>query len=413
MKNRSLLAAFVFLIVSCGTLLSRDPGGPYVVEVVSLVAPAQETSPAGFVLGPQLIPSLQNLNHLDGSFVKVLYGGVLKAKEITGSLVSDGRFSGGEIPQLRYRVRDGVVVPLDYQTLVMLSAYRQFDVIAANLKPIFGIESADMAKVQKNGQGKYEVLFEPRVEVESNEMSGTLTIKRNAAFVPGKSQFVLFERSASERVPLAANLQVLAHEFGHAIFDYTFFDNSFDSSSAFASNYAISGLNEGFADFSSYLMSHSTDVLSGSISMPELVAERNFATSTFTLVKTATNKGDVGRIYSCTGSFYCVGTLFARSLHIAYASLDAAEREKFSTSLPTALRAARSALDSSQIPILEAEASDDILISDVDVMRVFLDAFVKSVSAAVYTPAGGKKLCEAIGLNFGFSLHFGNWTCSQ
>jgi hypothetical protein len=413
MEKRSFLASFVFLIVSCGTLLSRDPGVPYVVEVVSLVAPAQETSPAGFVLGPQLISSLQNLEHLDGSFVKFYYGGVLKAKEITGSLVSDGRFSGGEKPQLRYRVRDGVVVPLDYQTLVMLSAYRQFDVIAANLKTIYGIDSADMAKAQKNGQGKYEVLFEPRVEIETKEISGTLTMKRNAAFVPGKSQFVLFERSASEKVPLAANLQVLAHEFGHAIFDYTFFDNSFDSNSAYASNYAISGLNEGFADFSSFLMSHSTDVLSGSISMPELVAERNFATSTYTLVKTSTSSGDVGRIYSCTGSFYCVGTLLARSLYTAYSSLGTAEREKFAVSLPTALRAARSALDSSQIPVLQAEDGDDISIKDVDVMRVFLNAFVKSVSTAVYTPAGGAKLCEAIGLNFGFSLHFGDWTCSQ
>ncbi len=51
----------------------------------------------------------------------------------------------------------------------------------------------------------------------------SVSIKLNAAYLPGQSQFLLFQRSAIEQIPLAANLQVISHEFGHAVFDYVLF----------------------------------------------------------------------------------------------------------------------------------------------------------------------------------------------
>jgi hypothetical protein len=242
-------------------------------------------------------------------------------------------------------------------------------------------------------------LFEPTLDLETSGISGSVSAKRNAAFVPGQGQFVLFERSRSERVPLAANLQVVSHEFGHAIFDYTFFDNAFSANSPYAGNFVVAGLNEGIADFTSFLWSRSGDVLSGSLSGIGAVAERNFVKSTFVL-------SDASSL--CSGGFYCLGTLFARSLWQVTVDLPQ-QASALNLSLPGRLREARFQLDASGLDIDPTSAENSgITVSDYAVLKVFLKAF--AVTNNSLTPSITSRLCQRFGENFVLAAE-ADWSC--
>lgn len=396
--NKLMISSLTFFgFLSCSTKESAVPQAPFSAQVVALVAPSNPALPAAFEIGPKTFATLQNLENLDGWFVQMHFGGSLKAKTILGSIVSDGFFSGGESPNLRYSVKNGVVVPADYLSLAMLSAYYQFDVVASGLSGIYGIQPGALAAAQR--EKKYSVLLEPSIELETAGVSGKISGKRNAAFVPGYGQFVLFERSRAEKVPLAANLQVIAHEFGHAIFDYTFFDNSFSSSSQYAGNFVIAGLNEGMADFTSFLYTGSADVLSGSLSGIAAVGERNFANPPFTISSVSSG---------CSGSFYCLGTLFASSMLQAYTDL-AANTKVFSQSIPSRLRAARAALDASgQVISSDSGESGTLTVADYAVAKTFLRAFAQANQSL--TPDITSKLCARFGETFAFSLD-SDWSC--
>ncbi len=381
----------------CSNAGTQLASAPYTLQVVSLIPPSNPANPATFEIANKTLSTLQDIDTLDGSFAKMYFGGVLKAHSVLGSLVSSGHFESGETPKLRYHVSDNVAVPNDYLTLAMFSAYYQFDQIASRIATLYGLQPTALASAQKNG--KYEVLFEPSMQIESQTISGSIASKRNAAFVPGQGQFVLFERSLAEKVPLATNLQVLAHEFGHAVFDYTFYDNAYSDSILYAGNFIISGINEGFADFTSFLWSGSADVLSGSLAGISAVTERNFITSTYTLLTAPAN---------CTGGFYCIGTLFARSLW--QASVDSpTDAQALAQSLPAALRAVRSALDASKITV-DPNSSQTTLItqSDFVVLKTFLASLAGSIGTL--TPSLTAPLCTRFANNFSLQNDV-SWNC--
>lgn len=48
--------------------------------------------------------------------------------------------------------------------------------------------------------------------------SESLFGKLNASYAPSGRSFLLFKRSRFEGIPIGANLPVLAHETGHAVF---------------------------------------------------------------------------------------------------------------------------------------------------------------------------------------------------
>jgi hypothetical protein len=394
---RNLAVLFSLMFVGCSSGIDETPVGPYTVEVVSLLAPSAPGSAATFEIAPKTLSTLQDLNSLQGTFVRFFSGGTLKAKSVLGSIVANGYFEGGDSPKLRYHVANGVVTPSDYFTLSLLSAYYQFDLIAQNVKDIFGIEATALSRAQRNSV--YQVLFEPTLDVETSGVSGSVSSKRNAAFVPGQGQFVLFERSRSERVPLSANLQVISHEFGHAIFDYTFFDNSFSAESAYSGNFVIAGLNEGVADFTSFLWSKSGDVLSGSLTGIGAVAERNFVLSSFVL-------SDVSSL--CSGGFYCLGTLFARSLWQVTVDLPQ-EVSALTLSIPARLRAARLQLDASGLDVDPQSAEyGGVTSSDYRVLKIFLKSFLETNSSI--TPNLSSRLCARLTENFSLAAE-ADWSC--
>ena len=94
----------------------------------------------------------------------------------------------------------------------MLGTYYTYENVIAYWRQNLGLDLSDF--------GKLRLFHAPRIKAESQGIS--ITQKLNAAFFPGPRDFLLFRTSSYESIPLNINFGVMAHEFGHAIFDYKF-----------------------------------------------------------------------------------------------------------------------------------------------------------------------------------------------
>jgi len=238
--------------------------------------------------------------------------------------------------------------------------------------------------------------------------------------VPGKQQFILFQRSNLEKVPLAANLQVIAHEFGHSLFERTFFENKFErcdgndetitsrtSTKRFAQEYAITGLNEGFADVVSWGVTGSTDILRSSIDLADKADERNFATEGFTFASLADGNDE-----ACSGRFYCIGSLLARSVRAAAIARSVetkvpSQRQAATKEFVTAVSKVQASLRGFDTKILPAPSANVTACKtpsriDIDydgkVTGAFLAALVKNLPVA-----SRASYCNAFDKSFGKS----------
>jgi hypothetical protein len=324
MKNTKLiplafvLAANVFT-TACGTK-TFSMTGPFKAIVVAF----SRTNANGlteYEVTEKQFRTLTNFNDLDGTYLTVKRGGTLGIRQINGSLVQADSFSGGTTPGLRYNVKSGVAVPLDYSTLSMLSAYYQIDEIYSTLEEKTGIAPATLQAIIPGG--KHIMLFEPQIKITGKGTDIAANIKLNAAFSPIDKKFLLFQRSPIEVVPLAGNFQVLTHEFGHFIFDYSFYASKYDAKNRWADEWIMRGVNEGFADFISWIFTDSSDILRASINIKTIADERDFGKSTFTFENLAGEDPE-----ACGGDFYCVGSLFARSLSQTWTALQSSVTKK-------------------------------------------------------------------------------------
>jgi len=352
MMTRWSAALLACIAVSGACAAEEDPPGPpYRAEVLELVATDPETGESSFALVETELDRLDELDRLEGPELRVRRGGELIIQDIKGSIVI-GRFEASGRPELRYAVEDGVVIPLDYPTLTMLSAYHQFSRVLDQVEAVAGLSVDEIV----SRAGPIEAFFEPRIRVEQG-VGTTATVKLNAFYMAETKQFGLAQRAGVEGVPLAANPKVIAHEFGHALFDQLFFDGEQRlcsveevaddplSASRLGAEYAISGFNEGTGDFLSFAMTGSASVLQESVrsDLVEEVAEnRSLILDNFVYDEL------VGSDRPC-GSFYCIGTLWARSLYRAMIELgldttDAADRAAYARAVLTALDQARASM---------------------------------------------------------------------
>ena len=314
----NLLPRFFLLLLIVSQLQScsqnpTDPGPPYRARVLTINQSSSPRSPTDvphFAWADVDLPHLESLTQLRGRYLEIIRGGNISLNLSGGSLAHFEGFSGGKAKDLSYKVDNGVVVPLDYNTLAMLSSYGLFESVIAHLNDLTALTPEEL--LRKAPGGKLRVFYEPSIVMHSSGITLATTPKLNAAYLTGLKQFVLFQRSAIERVPLATNLQVIAHEFGHALFEYTFYGDNVssdgESSKRWEDDCALKGINEGFADFYSYSTTGSTNILQGSFSIPSIYEERQFANPPFNFSE---------NIESCGGQFYCIGTLFAGALYQA------------------------------------------------------------------------------------------------
>ena len=293
-----------------------DPvgGPPYRAEIIDLVEIDPGTGEPEFALATREFSFLDDLESLSPE-LRVYRGGTLRIREIAGSVVQDGSFSDPGAPDLRYTSDGGVAVARDYPTLAMLSAYYQYERVLADLERVTGFTLDELA----DRVGQIQVFFEPAIEVEADTADQTVVQKFNAFYVPGNQQFGLAQRSELERVPLAVNRQVIAHEFGHALFEQTFQRNQREDcdpdreaqnasdplfAGRFSVEYAISGINEGYADFISFAYTGGTNPVAA-LPVPS-VDERDMERTEFSFSQLVMSDD------ACRGRFYCIGTLFAR-----------------------------------------------------------------------------------------------------
>ena len=342
LDRKALLA---LLLAACGS--DAPPGPPFRVMVIDIdqVTAGEPT----FVFAERQLETIDDFDQLDGRFFRVLRGGTLTAREVNGSLVVDAEFSDADEPDLRYQVEGGVVVPRDYSTLAMISAAYQLERVMLSLEQAIGTPAGEIV-----AGGRYELLFEPTIRSEG-DITATVTPKFNAFYLPGGArQFGLARRSQFEELPIAVSPLVLAHEFGHGLFEISFdegFSESCDEDAAnddlffpgrFQLEHAVSGFNEGWADFVSFAILGTFNPLVG-VGFDD--DSRDLAATDFSF----TDISCVGPDCDCSGSFYCIGTVFARSLFEAFVAgggdpADPAARGAFASEIFAALSATQAAM---------------------------------------------------------------------
>ena len=305
---------------------------PYQAYVMYLDKSKSTIGTPHYSLGAQELTDLADISNLEGSYFSIREGGILEVEvNDSGVMVAD-KFEKGSTPNIRYKLSNGVVIPKDYNSLVMLSVFYQFQEIFTHLEEYTGVVPQDI--VSQADRNKLSIWYEPMVTNRQENNSSSSVSKLNAAYLQGSKQFVLFQRSSLERVPIAANLSVLAHEFGHALFEYVFYGNQYDpdKDGVFEID-PLFGINEGFADYISYIYTGVSNILGSSFLFAEDYIQRDFIQTTFTYdtmrIKISTGGKDTEstlRNY-CTGGYYCYGTLLARSFYEA-AKVSGYEGEK-------------------------------------------------------------------------------------
>lgn len=415
LKQFSALASFVFLLSACSEPAARKKAGEsFVADVLTIDTDSVESpgSVPKFRFGPQAFKILNDVNNLSGGGLSLLQGGDLEVLEMAGSIITNGLFTGGNRPLLEYRVNDGVVKPKTTKSLAMLSAMYQFDSLVASIELLTGKKLDDFSKEF----GSFRVLFQPSILIDDDGRQVRNYETSNAAYVAGARQFALYKTSDSEKVPLIFNPQIIAHEFGHAIFETSFYDNNyqtcdakdFDKANLFKGRleleYVIRGLNEGFADFVSFAWTGSSNVLESSIGKSNASAQRNFSEIGFDYdaLSSASN--------TCTGGFYCLGSVWARTLLDIYQGFNfdvrnASQRKQFLRELVGMLKATSEKLradNGAALPPPDADIESckprqkKLGLIDDEILGSFLKAFVESSSAS-----SRKLYCEKIVLRFG------------
>jgi hypothetical protein len=411
-KKFFFLAA-AFIATSCGTVRKADQ--PYRAQVIHFL-PSSVVSAGRWNVSEQLLSTLEDPDLLRGKYFEILSGRKLTIDSTVGSIVS-GKISG-ITPRnpIRYSMDKGVMVPRDTTTLLMFSSFHAFEQVFEKLEAAVGI-TPDAFK--QNLGNRVQIFFEPTIDAQDNASETRVSIKTNAAFNADADNFILFRRSFLEDIPLAANTKVLAHEFGHALFKTSFYNRKNDKcvrlddektaeraknkffAGRLETEYAISGFNEGYSDFNSYIMTGDTNPLEGSLSVGN-INSRALNGKPFYFYQLSSEA-------LCDGRFYCIGTLFARALYKVASKFQTQSDEQFAFSrrIFSALGTTLNFMKEEPSAGIYPEPSDDVtkcarrdsfsLTYDSKVTSAFLAAFLKGL------PSGDEKLelCDAFAELFG------------
>ena len=414
----SIISGLGLFIFSTGcSSKSAHPEKPYRAEVLYFAPASDPTTSSGeWRIGEKTLQTLEDPNALKGIFFEILTGRTLMLDPLKRSLTSREISASTNASPLRYSLKNNVMIARDTNSLLLLSSFYSFEQVFEKIEPATGLQPSTF--IQLIG-GRYQVLFEPTVEGQYSGLGARYSLKMNAAFNANADNFIIFRRSNLENIPLAANLKVISHEFGHALFKRAFFAQKAENCASnneteiaknlsdkffegrFSIEYAISGFNEGYADFNSYVMTGSANPLEGSFTFGQLES-RSLTGEPFYFSQLSSDQ-------PCAGRFYCIGTLFARSLYrasIKYKEnsddLMAFSRRVYAAieSTPKFLREEPSAslLPVPNRDIASCRARNVISITyDGAISAAFLSAFLKGL------PAGDEKveLCKYFNEFFG------------
>jgi hypothetical protein len=295
----SLISVCSVLAAGCGPA-TDDLDKPYRAYIA-----AYNQSGSGYSLQTVTFQTLTDIDTVEGEVATILgnaaINGEAKIEEVIAPTDPDDVYiEVGEPISLDYIVKDGVVHPRNFDSMVILGTYYAYENVIGYWRTNLGLDLTDF--------GKLRIFHAPRIKVASEGIS--VTQKLNAAFFPGPRDFLLFRTSSYEGIPLNINFGVMAHEFGHAIFDYkfarkeaqTYLTDNEDATEQ------LNGMNEGLADFFAFMVTGRTTDFGESLS--ELAKER-IPPVDWTLKTLAQAKLDE----TCNGKFYCKGSILASALY--------------------------------------------------------------------------------------------------
>lgn len=291
--KKYLFFNFILLLffLSCG----KEPRveAPYKAKIVTLNSFGQS------VYKVVSFKTLKNLKKMQGDYADLF--GAVKIHVDENNEENPLTISSKKSVSLDYRVKNKVVYPLNFDSHAFLSIYWNIEKTFEFWQKNFDLGPEKL--------GKISLFYEPEFLFARENSKYSLLSKVNASFFPGSTFFAFYGTSSLEELPIKMDLSVFAHEFGHFIFDYFFAAKEYKTyltDKAFSSSQELSGINEGFADFCSWLVSKSTNPLE--LSLPFAAEERKIPSQW-------TSKQLKDKKVSCRGGFYCKGSVLTSSLY--------------------------------------------------------------------------------------------------
>lgn len=374
---------------------------PFTVEVLAFTGNDPATGAGTYALRPVELPALLSVDPMYDSIFRFVeqpnidLDALSKLADLDQVLASV-RSAATYVPRLRDL--DGTLVPRDLMSLQTVSAYAAFRTAADAIPEVTGLPRS--AIIPASG-------LQVWVKPVFTQGAATSRMETNAFYLPYTDSFGLLDSSSLERRPIGALGPVVTHEFGHHLFhrSFTQADGVCDEDAPggnypgrFASDRGIAGINEGFADWTAFVIAGATNSLINAFE-PEVgnpgerAIDVRFAYATKFTYQT---------LARCTGDYYCVGTLFARSLFEAFLARggepsDRQQRMAASRNVFAAMVAAPLHMRERTWPrpnkACAAELSTAV---DDEVVSGFLGAFVAGLPAS-----DRASVCERFIANFG------------
>jgi len=241
----AMCALAVGLVAACEP--AEDDKGPQWVRVFT-----QDESGV-YGLYNRELKTLESARRVKGAALKMRGGGsvFIEAGVLDGSLTAESEEDVEDVDLIKgstgvwaeYFKENGVLVPADWDSLVMFSFYHNIERARAFFGDL-GVPS-DALRVTRCF---YKVNF------SSVLVFGRPLVTDNAAYAPTADAFLLFPRHLTNGdVPMALNLGISAHEFSHAVMHRLVNGSSrvpitTEDWSALAAN-TYASVDEGLADF--------------------------------------------------------------------------------------------------------------------------------------------------------------------
>ncbi len=295
-----LSLSLVCLLSSCGA--STIPAGPIRARVVT--ADAQGFYPNKVVE----FKYLQDVRHVDGVIAVMRGQSVLNldapdSDQISGDPNKIFVKNGSQVHTDTFVDQHNVINAKNFDSLAMLSTYYAFEQIVD-----FWITNYDFTLQEI---GKFNIYYDPQVQTKVDSATATITQRLNASYFPGLGDLFVWKTSRLEDIPFKMNPAVLGHEFGHKIFDIRFAHKSanfvYGQGASVNSLIQLKGINEGLADFMSWLFIQNVTLFTRSLDV-EAFQDR--------IVPVAWTSASLLKDPSiCVGSFYCKGSVLNSALH--------------------------------------------------------------------------------------------------
>jgi hypothetical protein len=199
------------LAAGCGVV---DDTGPQVVRVFA----APEGSPRDFAFIDERLDTLESARRIRGEASHLRGGGSLVLEEalFSGQLTADTEeqvrrydlITGDGPVEAQYERDEEVLVPTDWETLLMFTFYRHMERARAYYESL-GVETAALPTLRSYFNIRLTAML---------VVWGQPLLTDNAAYTPFADSFMLFPTNLiDDGLPLPMNQGVVAHELSHAV----------------------------------------------------------------------------------------------------------------------------------------------------------------------------------------------------